>query len=313
MWRYSGIDAFDLESLRTPSRLARRASCQIERSRGRAAPWSTARAGVGSRGHALVVVVVVGGAPWPGRDGLDEASSGALGSRRMAEPTDAGTGSAGTPSTDLHDAFLADAVRGQRVPPKAVVSGNPSSSSTSVEARPGEPHDRRPACFPASCVQSCGHARQRRASSRRHASVRGRCRDPGDDVRCGPTAPRSRPRRPRGRARGRRRRPSLAMPTCRCSDPRWHSDRVQASRVGRDGLVAFFHARSRGAATPGCAPTRDYSSGQGPRPLLLAAYLGTGDQVHDFRTLQDHVRRAPRASCSSRGRWPTPRARSTAA
>lgn len=65
---------------------------------------------------------------------------------------------------------------------------------------------------------------------------------------------------------------------------------TQRSRIGRD---ASFRSFSVGLG--GCyARVRTDSDliGQGGTSALLAAYLGTGEQVHDFRTLQDH--HAPR-------------------
>jgi len=65
---------------------------------------------------------------------------------------------------------------------------------------------------------------------------------------------------------------------------------VQASRVGRDATLQSFTAGLGGRY----ARVRTDSDlvGQAGRTALLAAYLGTGEQVHDFRTLQDH--HAPR-------------------
>jgi Fe-S cluster assembly protein SufD len=65
---------------------------------------------------------------------------------------------------------------------------------------------------------------------------------------------------------------------------------TQRSRVGRDGSLRSFTVGLGGAY----ARVRTDSDlvGQGANSALLAAYLGTGDQVHDFRTLQDH--HAPR-------------------
>jgi len=64
---------------------------------------------------------------------------------------------------------------------------------------------------------------------------------------------------------------------------------LQASRVGRDATLRSFTAGLGGAY----ARVRTDSDlvGQAGRSALLAAYLGTASQVHDFRTLQDH--RAP--------------------
>jgi Fe-S cluster assembly protein SufD len=64
----------------------------------------------------------------------------------------------------------------------------------------------------------------------------------------------------------------------------------QASRVGRDATLRSFTA-GFGAGYDRVRTDSDLV-GQGGRSVLHAAYLGTGDQVHDFRTLQDH--HAPR-------------------
>jgi Fe-S cluster assembly protein SufD len=65
---------------------------------------------------------------------------------------------------------------------------------------------------------------------------------------------------------------------------------VQASSVGRDASLQSFTAGLGGRY----ARVRTDSDlvGQAGRTSLLAAYLGTGRQIHDFRTLQDH--HAPR-------------------
>ncbi|HUY21301.1 MAG TPA: SufD family Fe-S cluster assembly protein [Acidimicrobiales bacterium] len=65
---------------------------------------------------------------------------------------------------------------------------------------------------------------------------------------------------------------------------------VQASRVGRDATLRSFTAGLGGRYSR--VRTDSDLVGQAGRTALLAAYLGTGDQVHDFRTLQDH--HAPR-------------------
>jgi Fe-S cluster assembly protein SufD len=65
---------------------------------------------------------------------------------------------------------------------------------------------------------------------------------------------------------------------------------TQASRVGRTATLRSFTVSLGGAY----ARVRTDSDlvGQGGHTSLLAAYLGTDTQVHDFRTLQDH--HAPR-------------------
>ncbi|MDQ6839904.1 MAG: SufD family Fe-S cluster assembly protein [Actinomycetota bacterium] len=67
---------------------------------------------------------------------------------------------------------------------------------------------------------------------------------------------------------------------------------LQASRIGRDATLT-----STAVALGGhYARLRTDSAlvGQGGTTRLLAAYFGAGEQMHDFRTVQDH--RAPRAS-----------------
>ncbi len=61
---------------------------------------------------------------------------------------------------------------------------------------------------------------------------------------------------------------------------------MQTSRLGRDATLQSFTAGLGGRY----ARVRTDSAlvGQAGRTSLLAAYLGTGEQVHDFRTLQDH-------------------------
>jgi len=73
-------------------------------------------------------------------------------------------------------------------------------------------------------------------------------------------------------------------------DQRATSIATQASCVGRDGSLQSFTAGLGGRY----ARVRTDSDlvGQAGRTSLLAAYLGTNQQVHDFRTLQDH--HAPR-------------------
>jgi len=65
---------------------------------------------------------------------------------------------------------------------------------------------------------------------------------------------------------------------------------VQASRVGRDASLHSFTAGLGGRYAR--VRTDSVLVGQSGRTSLLAGYLGTGQQVHDFRTQQDH--QAPR-------------------
>jgi Fe-S cluster assembly protein SufD len=60
----------------------------------------------------------------------------------------------------------------------------------------------------------------------------------------------------------------------------------QSSRVNRDGTLRSFTAGLGGRYAR--VRTDSELLGTGGNTSLLAAYLGTGAQVHDFRTLQDH-------------------------
>jgi Fe-S cluster assembly protein SufD len=67
---------------------------------------------------------------------------------------------------------------------------------------------------------------------------------------------------------------------------------VQSARVDRDGSFHSFCA-SLGASVGRLRADADLV-GQGGEAVLVAGYLGTGDQLHDLRTIQDH--HAPRTS-----------------
>ncbi|HTT87091.1 MAG TPA: SufD family Fe-S cluster assembly protein [Acidimicrobiales bacterium] len=82
----------------------------------------------------------------------------------------------------------------------------------------------------------------------------------------------------------------LAYANLQVLDPGASQVAVQASRVGRGATLRSFTVGLGGAY----ARVRTDSDlvGQGGATALLAAYLATDGQVHDFRTLQDH--HAPR-------------------
>jgi Fe-S cluster assembly protein SufD len=72
----------------------------------------------------------------------------------------------------------------------------------------------------------------------------------------------------------------------------WQQLGVQAGRVGRDGSLRSFCASLGGSS--GRVRADALLVGQGGEATLVAGYFGTGDQLHDLRTVQDHV--APRTS-----------------
>ncbi|MGH9083631.1 MAG: SufB/SufD family protein [Acidimicrobiales bacterium] len=66
----------------------------------------------------------------------------------------------------------------------------------------------------------------------------------------------------------------------------WHIGRIAAT-AGRDAHLAVFTVGLGGAY--GRARTDAAATGAGSSTELRSAYLGTGSQVHDVRTLQDHA------------------------
>jgi Fe-S cluster assembly protein SufD len=66
----------------------------------------------------------------------------------------------------------------------------------------------------------------------------------------------------------------------------WQIGRLFAT-AGRDATVASFQASLGGEYAR--ARTDSVLTGRGGSAQLLAAYLGDGKQVHDFRTLQEHA------------------------
>ena len=69
--------------------------------------------------------------------------------------------------------------------------------------------------------------------------------------------------------------------------PGWRQIGVQSGRVGRDASLRTFSASL--GATAGRVRSDAELSGQGGEAALVAGYLGTGAQLHDLRTIQDHV------------------------
>ena len=71
----------------------------------------------------------------------------------------------------------------------------------------------------------------------------------------------------------------------------WHLGRLFA-RAGRDATLKSFQASLGGSYAR--SRTDSVLTGQGGTAQLLAAFLGDGNQMHDFRTLQEHS--APRTT-----------------
>ncbi len=67
----------------------------------------------------------------------------------------------------------------------------------------------------------------------------------------------------------------------------WRQLGVQSARVGRDASLRTFNA-SLGASAARVRSDAELV-GQGGEAVLVSGYLGTREQLHDLRTIQDHV------------------------
>ena len=261
VWRYSGIDRFDLDAFAPAPPAADDASPSLDLGRALAAPFGSRAALVVTRNGAVV--------------GLERASTVSeeqLSVASVLSATDAPPGLGDlAPARDafgeLHDAFLADVVH-VAVAQKVVVA-DPVVIVHLVDRGPSGS----PAAFPRSLVHA--GASSEVGVIELVASVDG---PPGaalvvpvteleveDDA-------------------------HLAYANLQVLDQACTQVAVQASRVGRNATLRSFTVSLGGAY----ARVRTDSDlvGQGGHTALLAAYLGTDRQVHDFRTLQDH--HAPR-------------------
>jgi Fe-S cluster assembly protein SufD len=185
---------------------------------------------------------------------------------------------------ELHNAFLADVVV-VSVPPKAVVS-DPLVIVHLVEARPSG-LDGGPGVFPRTLVQvgrsGSGEVIELVVSRAVDgAGRRGETTDAGDDAQRALVVPVAE----LDIADDAR----LSYANVQLLDASCSHIGTQVSRVGRDATLRSLTVGLGGSY----ARVRTDSAivGSGGTTSLWAAYLGTGTQVHDFRTMQDH--RAPR-------------------
>jgi len=280
VWRYSGIDAFDLDAFTpAPPPAAKEGS---------GASFAVARRLADSLGPRTGLVVTRNGVI-EGVEISSPASSDALSVSGTRDPSSAGPAPealgvlahARDAFGELHDAFVADVVL-ISVARKAVL---PDPVVVVHLIDPGHGAPQGVAVFPRTLVElgesaEAGVIELTAPGASDSALPAGEERD---------TAPRA----------------ALVVPVTelRVSDDarlRYGnlqvlgqgatSIAVQASCVGRDATLQSFTAGLGGRY----ARVRTDSDllGQAGRASLLAAYLGTGHQVHDFRTLQDH--HAPR-------------------
>ena len=79
----------------------------------------------------------------------------------------------------------------------------------------------------------------------------------------------------------------LAYASLQVLPPGWRQLGVQSGRVGRDASLRTFSASL--GADAGRVRSDAELVGHGGEAVLVAGYLGTGEQLHDLRTIQDHV------------------------
>ena len=274
IWRYSGIDRFDLAAFtpRPPAAHHGDGESEIDAARALAGTLGPRCALVVTR-DGQVAAVELGPGAAPGL--VDVVGTGPLAS--PLGPEALGWAEAGAPADGadafgvLHDAFVADVVV-VRVPRRAVL-GAPvvvvhlaGSGTTGV---PGAP-----ALFPHTVVRVAEGAEAGVVELLVPGAGAGDGRAlvvPVTELEVGDGG-------------------QLAYANLQVLGAGATHIGLQASRVGRDAALRSFTVGLGGSY----ARVRTDSDllAQGGRTSLLAAYLGTGEQVHDFRTLQDH--HAPR-------------------
>ncbi|HLI73988.1 MAG TPA: SufD family Fe-S cluster assembly protein [Acidimicrobiales bacterium] len=272
IWRYSGIDDFDLGAFAPvdhppPTRHAGPAEAVLARAR-------TLADALGERG----VLVVTRNGVVASIETADESTEGAVSvTSARASVRDSAELPGARPTTEilgelapardafgeLHDAFLADVVR-VAVADKAVLAGPVvvvHVVDTEVRTSPAV------ACFPHTLVQLGASAEAGVIELVVGADVDPALVVPVTELAVADNA-------------------HLRYASLQVLGPGATSIGLQASRVGRDASLRSFTAGLGGAY----ARVRTDSDlvGQSGRTQLLAAYLGTSSQVHDFRTLQDH-------------------------
>lgn len=267
IWRYSGIDHFDLD------RFGPMAVGSPPEPSALAAGLAAARAAAERIGHRSGLVVTVDGVVALIEDGSGDARRG-LALARAADATDIPNGlgalaQAADVFGELHDAFLSDAVVVNvdgdvtMVDPVVVVHVVGSSSAGGS------------ATFPRTVVRVGSGARAKVVELA--VSVDAGSGDPpvGDalvvpvtELDVGDGA-------------------SLAYANVQAVHRRCTSVAVQASQVGRDGDLQSFSLAAGGSYAR--LRTDAAVVGTGGRSALLAAFLGVGDQVLDFRTRQEHA------------------------
>jgi len=264
VWRYSGINAFDLDAYRPAPSPAHGA--------GHGPALSRARHVAAAFGPAAALVVTVNGAVVALERGPSAPDELTVTAAQGASPDVPGVLGALAPGRDafghLHDAFVTDVVVVGA--PRKVVVPDPVVVVHLVDA-----------AAVGGGVAACPHTLVRLGTSA-EAGVVEVLASVGDGEEASPAA-------------------ALALPVTELEvsddahlryanlqvlDAGGTAIAVQASRVGQGAGLRSFTAGLGGRY----ARVRTDSDlvGTGGHTSLLAAYLGTGSQLHDFRTLQDH-------------------------
>lgn len=289
IWRYSGIDRFDLscfapvvgpEVADGTAAAAEASPAVMAEARRLAEPLGPRAALVVTRNGTVVSVEIAADAP----GGLVQVTGGGPMARVLAPevlglPAEADDGR--TDAFDLlHHAYVADVVVvevGERVSVESpvVVVHLLDAKPTGAEPEPGSDGPVAPAAFPHTLVSVGAGARagvvEVLASLGSGGGSAAALVVPVSQVTVGENA-------------------HLAYANLQMlGDGATHIG-LQTSRIAARGELRSFTVSLGGSYAR--VRTESDLIGEGGRSALLAAYLGTGTQVHDFRTLQDH--HAPR-------------------
>ncbi len=286
IWRYSGIDRFDLDAFAPAPPPDLESTSGLDAGRPLAAPFGRRSALVVTRNGAIVGVEMAPSVP------EDQLSVASVLSDAEAPPGLGDLAPARDAFGELHDAFLADVVH--IVVARKAVLADPVVVIHLVDrvAPTGSP-----AAFPRSLVHVGSSAQagvielvvsmERAAGSGRQVGASavpvGEAIESTDRATAAALVIPVTELEVEDDAH-------LAYANLQVLDQSCTQLAVQSSRVGRDATLRSFTVSLGG----GYARVRTDSDlvGQGGHTSLLAAYLGTDRQVHDFRTLQDH--HAPR-------------------
>jgi Fe-S cluster assembly protein SufD len=278
VWRYSGIDSFDIDAYAPANRPSSKGitdpSADLALASQVAAPLGARCALVVTRDGTICGIEI---APDLNAESVLIASARVAFGSTEAPPGLGELSVARDAFGELHDAFLTDALIVD-VPPKVVVSDPVVVvhfvSATTTTRTSGSPSDGlAPACFPRTQV---------RVGASGEVGVIELFVSPEGARAGGGPAGLVVPVTELEVAEDAR----LRYANLQALGPELTEIALQSSRIGQRGSLSSFTAGLGGRY----ARVRTDSDlvGESADSSLSALYLGTGDQVHDFRTLQDH-------------------------